>query len=337
MHRELTFLALVLVPLASMGHHSNAEYDFGVTEELEGRVSMVSWRNPHVRLTLSVVGNDGTESVWDLEAQDVNSLGRRGLGPEMIGEGDVVRVAGNPSTGRQNSMYVTNVLLPNGTEINTRGLPEPRWSAERIGFDPPAVEEIRAAAGEGQGIFRVWMEEESVPFPAELPLTPAARAAEQAWDPEDHLTLRCVAGGMPGVMTRVPAPHPIDFTEQQDGNIVLRVEVFDIVRTIHMDAESNASEQPAAPLGYSEGRWEGGTLVVHTTRVSWPYFNQSGSIPQGEAVEIDERFTVGGDDRLVYELTVSDPATLTEPVSARFVLGWRPDLVVEPYECIPGA
>ena len=86
-----------------MGHHSVVEYDFDVVEELEGRVSRVSWRNPHVRLMLSVVNSDGVEVVWDLEAQDVNSLSRRGLGPDTIHEGDVVRVAGNPSTRRQNA------------------------------------------------------------------------------------------------------------------------------------------------------------------------------------------------------------------------------------------
>jgi len=334
MSRGIYFLTFLLVPLTSMGHHSNAEFNFSLTQEVEGRVSMISWRNPHVRLMLNVVGSDGTEAVWDLEAQDVNSLGRRGLGPEMIQEGDIVRVAGNPSTRRGNSMYVTNVLLPNGIEIKMRGNPEPRWSDELIGFDLPVVEEIRAAAGGVQGIFRVWWNEESRQFPTDLPLIASARAAQASWDPVDHLTLKCVAGGMPGVMTRVPAPHPIDFTEQGDG-IVLRVEVFDIVRTIHMGTDLNASQQSPTPLGYSQGRWEGDTLFVHTTRVSWPYFNQSGSIPQSEAVEINERFTVGDDDRLVYNIVVTDPATFTEPVSARFVLGWRPDLVVEPYRCIP--
>ena len=158
MSRGIYFLAFLLVSLTSMGHHSNAEFNFSLTQELEGRVSMISWRNPHVRLMLNVVGSDGTESVWDLEAQDVNSLGRRGLGPEMIQEGDIVRVAGNPSARRGNSMYVTNVLLPNGIEIKMRGNPEPRWSNELIGFDLPVVEEIRAAADEAQGIFSCLVE-----------------------------------------------------------------------------------------------------------------------------------------------------------------------------------
>ena len=48
-----------------------------------------------------------------------------------------------------------------------------------------------------------------------------------------------------------------------------------------------------------------------------------------------ERFTVSDDgNRLAYELTVTDPATFTEPVSGRWTLGWRPDMNVEPYECI---
>ena len=44
------------------------------------------------------------------------------------------------------------------------------------------------------------------------------------------------------------------------------------------------------PLGDSVGRWDGATLVVTTTRISWPFFSQLG-IRQSPAVEIVERFT----------------------------------------------
>ena len=44
-------------------------------------------------------------------------------------------------------------------------------------------------------------------------LTPEAQAVQAAWNPEDDLTMQCIAGGMPGVMTRVSAPHPIDFVQ----------------------------------------------------------------------------------------------------------------------------
>lgn len=334
MSKFIVCLAAFLAPLTTLGHHSSAGFNFNAVEELEGEILAVSWRNPHVELRLRVGSGDGAGEIWELEAQDVNSLGRRGLGADSIHVGDSVRVAGNPAANGDRDLYVTNVLLPSGTEIRTRGDTYPRWSTEHIGFERPVIEELRASADEAQGIFRVWMAEESRGFGADLPLTSAARNARAAWDPADNLTMQCVAGGMPGVMTRTPAPHPVDFTEHE-GSIVVRMEVFDIVRTVHMDPDADAAEQPATPLGYSVGRWEGSTLVVSTTRVSWPYFNSIGSIPQSDAVEITERFTLSEDEnQLEYVLTVADPATFTETVSARWVLGWRPDLVVEPFECV---
>ena len=139
--------------------------------------------------------------------------------------------------------------------------------------------------------------------------------------------------GMPAVMTRVSGPHPIDFVERS-GDIVIRVESFDAVRRVHMNSDVAVSSQPRSSLGYSEGRWEGNTLIVLTTRVNWPYFDINGSIPLSENVEITERFTLSDDEtQLTYDLEVSDPKTFTEPVSSHWEFNWRPDLVVEPYEC----
>jgi hypothetical protein len=329
-NRATYFALLVLFPLVAAGHHSFAEFDMGAIEELEGQISDIRWTNPHVRLTLQTSGV-GTESTWNLEAQDVNSLGRRGLRADSIQVGDKVTVAGYPSRRRDQTLFVTNVLLPSGTEIRTRGETKPRWSSELVGFDEPNVAEIQALAPKTQGIFRVWMPIEDAVTPADLPLTAVARTKRSAWNPADNLALKCIGSGMPAAMV-MSRYHPISFSER-DGEIVLSVEVFDTVRTIDMRPQ-DISKQTPAPLGYSAGHWEDGTLVVHTTRVNWPYFDSSGSIPQSDAVEITERFAVRDDEnQLVYERSVRDPATFTEPVSQTVVLEWRPDLVVEPWKC----
>lgn len=323
---------LAMTPIAVTGHHSNAEYDFTVFEELEGEVVAVSWKNPHVRLTLRSPNAGDRSEIWNLEAQDVNSLGRRGLGPDLIQVGDIVTVAGNPSRRRERALFVTNVLLPNGTEIRARGQTEPRWSAEHIGFATVVIGEVQATAERTTGLFRVWMNNFSQGYASELPLTPAVREAQASWDPDSNLIRKCVVPGMPGAM-RMSSFHPIDFVEQ-GGNIIIRNESFDIVRTIHMQSDGQRVVPPPSALGYSVGRWEGGTLVIRTTEIAWPYFDQIGSIPQTEAVEIIERFSVDDENnQLLYDVTVSDPAVFTEPVSAHWVLEWRPDLVVEPYEC----
>ena len=90
--------------------------------------------------------------------------------------------------------------------------------------------------------------------------------------------------------------------------------------------------QPS-PLGVSVGRWDGATLVVTTTRISWPFFSQLG-IRQSPAVEIVERFTPTADgSRLDYEMTVTDAATFTRPVVLRQHWLWLPSVTLLPYEC----
>ena len=328
------FLPLALLPIFAVGHHANVEHDTNIVEELEGQIVTVSWKNPHVRMTLSVPTEDGAEQTWELEAQDVNSLGRRGLNSELVPAGVTVRVAGHPSRSR-NSLYVTNVLLPDGTEIKTRGNTRPRWSSEHIGFDnDPFLAEPPASASDGsEGIFRVWLRERRTGFPSDLPLTLEARQASSGWSRADDPTLKCITGGMPAAMNRVSGPHPIDFIER-DGNILIRLESFDVVRTVHMGLNLDARSQPYSRLGYSVGRWEGSALIVRTTRVNWPYFDTNARVPLSEAVEILERFTLSDDEtRLTYDLEVTDPETFTEPVSSRWEFDWRPDMFVEPYEC----
>ena len=78
---------------------------------------------------------------------------------------------------------------------------------------------------------------------------------------------------------------------------------------------------------------DNGTLVVSTARINWPFFNRLG-IRQTEAVEVMERFQLAeGDETLLYELTVTDPGTLTEPYvwNGRWI--WRPGEVVDRYDC----
>ena len=63
------------------------------------------------------------------------------------------------------------------------------------------------------------------------PFTGAAVAARDQWDPDDNFTTRCEQEGMPRIMTN---PHPFEFVEEGE-RIVVNSELYDIVRTIHMD------------------------------------------------------------------------------------------------------
>jgi hypothetical protein len=66
-------------------------------------------------------------------------------------------------------------------------------------------------------------------------------------------------------------------------------------------------------MGWSNGRWEGETLVVDTTGfndLSW--FDRAGN-HHSDALHVVERFTPRSPETLMYEATIEDPKVFTRP------------------------
>jgi len=326
-------LAVLIVSIAAhfpsaWGHHSLAEFDRSVQREIEGEVLRVMWSNPHIRFQLQVAGENGAQVLWDLTGLDLNSLDRRSVPHDLVKPGDVIRVAGSPSTRRDRSLYVSNLLTPDGTEIMISPTAEPMWSERIVGRPAGEVAEAAVANAGGASIFRVWSAAAGVRDTRRFSFTAAAIAARAGFDPDDNFAARCEPEGMPRIMTN---PHPFEFVDRGD-TVALRSELYDLTRTIHMDPSTTPNFIAPTPLGYSVGRWEGKTLVVSTSRVSWPYFDNVGTPQTVEATYV-ERFTPSDDgERLAYRLTITDPTVFSEPaVYERYWLdlGER----IQPYNC----
>jgi len=331
--RAIVAGALATVPFSAFAHHSMAEFDRGVVTEVAGVVSRISWTNPHILLEVTSTDRNGVKTVWSLEGGAVSAQRRRGLTADRIAVGDVVRVAGFPSTRRDRYLQVNHVLLPDGVELLVGGTREPRWSGKTAG-GAVVVDTAKVAAAKEDSIFRVWSAGSGAWFFAgrsNYQLTKSAAAAVATWDDiADNPLTRCVAPGMPALMGN---PYPMEFA-QVGTDIELRFEEFDAVRRIHMGAGvARPAAVPLSPLGYSVGRWEGKTLVVDTSRINWPYFDRSGA-PQTQNVAINERFTVVQDgNRLDYVMTVTEPASLVKPFVWNAYFTWKPSEAVNRYEC----
>ena len=123
-------VALACCPLVTSAHHaSNVGYDWDNITELEGEITAVIWRNPHVRIDLSRVGEDGEEEHWELESAGINIVQRLGVSSGDINVGDRVRVAGAPNRLGETKMFIANALLPDGREVLLRASAEPRWTS----------------------------------------------------------------------------------------------------------------------------------------------------------------------------------------------------------------
>ena len=95
----------------------------------------------------------------------------------------------------------------------------------------------------------------------------------------------------------------------------------------------SAAGTGTTPLGYSVGRFDGETLVVTTTNISWPHFNQAG-IPQSSQSVITEHFTSTEDGSvLAYAMTVTDPVNFTRPVELSKKMLYIPSETLLPFGC----
>jgi len=337
MKMTLTASVLTLViacPVATAHHSKAAFYELDTISEVEGEVTRVLWRNPHIRFWVET-SVDGKQTTWEVESTPPGILERHGIGPDVLVVGQTIRIAGTPGRNNLPTMDVTNILIPDGREVLIQRNAEPRWSDRTIGWGQAEFSNAEVAAAETQsaGIFRVWSRDFSIdrePFGQRAyPLTEAARIFQQGYDPvADNPIPGCTPKGMPYIMNQ---PYPVEFIDE-GSTIFLRIEEYDLVRTIHMGGD--LASAPDTSLGHSLGHWDGRALVVTTSAMLSPYFNSAG-ILLSDAAHVEERFELSQDNgRLNYRLTVTDPATFTEPVSLERYWLWRPGEAIQPFECV---
>ncbi len=329
-------LAAVL-PQATQAHHSFADFNKRYTIEIEGVVTEVRWRNPHVMLTVEVEDESGAAQTWELETESVGMLRRMNVDSNVIHVGDRVKVAGNPAFDGSFSLYAHHILLPDGAELVMSG--GPMYSRTLVGSLHNWSLPVGSTAQPELGLFRVWsttmvslftqVPDETVADPLSL-LTSEAQRAIVAFDPV--ATSREAGCKHPGVPRIMQQPDDLAFSEDGE-DILLSIEEYDTVRRIDMTPDADRASKPHSTLGYATGEWDGRALVVTTTNIAVPEIQWA--LPQSDQIQTVERFTPSEDGaRLDYELTVTDPTYFRGPL--RFSKYWiaLDGSVIDPYECV---
>ncbi len=144
----------------------------------------------------------------------------------------------------------------------------------------------------------------------EIPYLPAALAKKKAnqadWvklDPE----VKCY---LPGVPRATYLPYPFQII-QSSKNIMVAYEYAGAVRVINMEAPTKA---PADSwMGWSNGKWEGESLVVDvTSQNDETWFDHAGDY-HSDALHVVERYTPRSADTLNYEATIEDAKVFSRP------------------------
>lgn len=82
----LVYAALFAAP-AAIAHHSGAAYDMRRMITIEGTVTALSWKNPHITVTIETTGADGAARLQEIEVMSVSQARGLGLRRESISEG----------------------------------------------------------------------------------------------------------------------------------------------------------------------------------------------------------------------------------------------------------
>ena len=144
----------------------------------------------------------------------------------------------------------------------------------------------------------------------EIPYLPAAAAKKKEnqanWvklDPE----VKCY---LPGLPRATYLPYPFQIVQSQK-NILMSYEYAGAVRVINMEAPTKA---PADSwMGWSNGHWEGETLVVDVASQNEDtWFDHAGNF-HSDALHVVERYTPRSADTLNYEATIEDSKVFSRP------------------------
>jgi hypothetical protein len=125
----VTLTALVAIvsmtpPLSA--HHSRAMFNVNELISVEGVVTDVQWRNPHMWVTLDVPGAGGKTESWGFEGSGAASMVAAGISPQILKVGNKVKIIAHPPrdkatrTAEFMGMEVNGKYYSRGTGSNIR-------------------------------------------------------------------------------------------------------------------------------------------------------------------------------------------------------------------------
>jgi hypothetical protein len=340
--RGLTVLGLLA--LASMqvnAHHAWAAiFDADGDIEIEGVVTEVLWRNPHVQMLITTDPGTPEEVVWTIESNAVSRLTPMGVTADVLPIGAPVKIAGLPSLQGKNEIFLNNILLPDQTEVLMSRTVGRRWTDEAgavIGdvtvLHGSVIEEDYSKRP--ATVFGVW----NTIYDAEGSHRSVVRASDDWTDHALAFQEQQRAAGLGGRPDRHDCsprtstgalfqPYPKELVDLGD-TIEIRAEFLDTYRTVYMDpTKAIPAEIPKDHLGYSRGHWLGDTLAVETI------IYREGGIDGDDYMQVHETFSLSADhNRLSYTHLTIDPLMRKTPRMDQRWWQHTPGAVLQRYDC----
>jgi hypothetical protein len=106
---------LMLFTVGAYAHHSVSNFDFEKDVTVAGKVTYMSFTNPHSFIDIQVNGKSGPPVAWKVFATSRVVLQRYGWTQNSVKAGDSITVTGHPDKTKPNEMYLTKIVFADGT------------------------------------------------------------------------------------------------------------------------------------------------------------------------------------------------------------------------------
>lgn len=138
---------------------------------------------------------------------------------------------------------------------------------------------------------------------------------------------------LPGVPRATYMPFPFQIV-QTPTHVLFAYEFASASRTVYIDGKDDSPAETW--MGWSNGHWEGETLVINVTSFNdQTWFDSAGNF-HSDQLKVEERYTATGPDHLLYEATIEDPKVFTRPWKIRMPLYRRiePNAQLLEFKCV---
>jgi hypothetical protein len=347
-------IVLFLLAWPAIAHHPiSAKFAENQPLTLTGRVTDISWANPHVHIFIDVQSASGIAN-WAIELESTIDLRRAGWNRNSVKPGDEISVQGIAARDGTRQVWARSMVLT-GTGKKVFDIPAAALAPPARGNQPPQptprhpdgqprlgpvpgqtgywgfpsstvlVEDGVKVAMDAYGLLRNMADVDKV--------APFERWARDLYEyrqrnglKDDPTFLTCKPPGGP---RQFQHRYGVQFVEDRDRKRIFVFigsgnRNFRIMYTDGREQKGQVYGDYDNPLYYgrSVARWEKDTLVVDTKGFNDKFWFTNGGLPHTDQLHLIERFTRTDFHTLRYQVTIDDPGAYTRTWSSSWTMQW---------------
>ncbi len=329
---QVVLLGVALSTTANAHHAANAAFTTNMIE-VEGTVTEFNFTNPHVNIYFDVVGEAGDTISWMASGSAANLLRRQGWTAETIQSGQYLRISGREARNGVPMVTMGSIIeLDSASHTLVRNVQGESNYEDAVGAAPLALKLgdgrpnfsgawTMGPRGMGMGMGGGMGGPPGDRTPPPFNDTGVVMQAE--FDPIRDPAVNCEPPGL--VRQAGFTPHPVRVT-QNDDHVVLEYEEYGGRRVVYLD-DREPDTAGHSNLGHSVARYEGDTLVIHSSQLFGNYTSPQGN-PLSDRTTTVETYRRMDDPSigaaLALEMVITDAGHLTAPWTLRWLKYYTP-------------